>query len=403
MTPLGSGFWVNSIEAKQLGLDRRDGLGQHIRRYRNGRDLMSTPREVMAIDLFDLDAEKVRDLFPEVYQHILQTVKPERDRQNRESYKRLWWIFGEPRKELRPALQNLTRYIATAETAKHRVFQFLESEIMPDQSIITICLSDSFYLGVLSSRIHVGWTLSQGSTLEDRPRYTKSQCFDPFPFPDPDEFTRARIASIAEKLDQHRKEVQAKHPGITLTQMYNVLEKLKSGAALSREDERVRDDGLVLILRELHEELDQAVAQAYGWPVDLPEQEVLARLVALNTARAAEEARGHVRWLRPEYQIPRFGSAAQKQEQLEADLGLAPAAAAKPRASFPSGAVEQTGAVMAALAASAQPLSALDVALTFRQGRKAEPQIRATLAAMARLGFLAIHDSGQRFSTLRAA
>jgi hypothetical protein len=337
-------------------------------------------------------------------------VKLQRDEQVTKSptkdakdYARKWWLFGKPREELRPALSGLPRYIATVETAKHRVFQFLDGDILPDNRLVVIASSDSYHLGVLSSLTHVAWALETGGTLEDRPIYTKSLCFDPFPFPDPDEFTRTRIAAIAEKLDQHRKEVQAKHPGITLTQMYNVLEKLKSGAALSREDERVRDDGLVLILREHHEELDAAVAQAYGWPVDLPEQEALARLVALNKARAAEEAKGHVRWLRPDYQIPRFGSPAQKQEQLEADLGLAPAAAAKPRASFPSGAVEQTGAVMAALAASPVPLSALDVALTFRQGRKAEPQIRATLAAMARLGFLAIHDSGQRFSTLRAA
>jgi SAM-dependent methyltransferase len=207
MTPLGSGFWVNLREARHLGLDRRVGLDQYIRPYRNGRDLTSVPREVMAIDLLGLDAREVRDRFPEVYQHILQTVRPERERQNRESYKRLWWIFGEPRKELRPALQNLTRYIATAETAKHRVFQFLDSRIMPDQSIIAICLSDSFCLGVLSSRIHTSWAFRLGGTLEDRPRYTKSYCFDTYPFPASDEFTRARIASIAEKLDEHRKDV----------------------------------------------------------------------------------------------------------------------------------------------------------------------------------------------------
>jgi hypothetical protein len=185
--------------------------------------------------------------------------------------------------------------------------------------------------------------------------------------------------------------------------MYNVLEKLKSGAALSKQEERLCNDGLIFILKELHEELDAAVAQAYGWPVDLPEQEVLARLVALNKQRAAEEAKGHVRWLRPDYQIPRFGSAHEKQEQLEADLGLPAAAAAKAKVNFPAGAVEQAGAVMAALAAAATPLSALDIALSFKQGRKAEPQVRATLAAMARMGFIAVHDAGTRFALRRAA
>jgi Fe2+ or Zn2+ uptake regulation protein len=283
------------------------------------------------------------------------------------------------------------------------VFLFQDGSVLPDDALIVIAVSDSLHLGVLSSSIHAHWVTARGGTLEDRQRYNKSLCFDPFPFPACDEFTRARIASIAERLDQHRKSVQAAHPDITLTQMYNVLEALKSGAALSASEQRVRDDGLVLILRELHEELDHAVAQAYGWPADLPEQEVLARLVALNKARAGEEAKGHVRWLRPDYQIPRFGSAREKEEQFEADLGIAPAAAPKSRPSFPSGAVEQTGAVMAALAASSAPLSALDIAQGFRQGRKVEPQVRATLAAIARMGFIAVHDGGSRFALRRAA
>jgi Fe2+ or Zn2+ uptake regulation protein len=343
--------------------------------------------------------------YPEVYQHLLITVKPERDI-NREPYRReKWWLFGRKNAVLRPALKGLPRYIATVETAKHRVFQFLDASILPDNMLVAVASDDAFHLGVLSSSIHVAWAIKSGGWLGvgNDPRYSKSRCFDPFPFPATDAFTRARIASIAEKLDQHRKSVQAAHPDITLTQMYNVLEALKTAAALTPAEQRVRDDGLVLILRELHDELDAAVAQAYGWPADLPEQEVLARLVALNKARAGEEAKGHVRWLRPDYQIPRFGSPREKEEQLEADLGMAPAAAPKSRPSFPSGAVEQTGAVMAALAASSTPLSALDIAQGFRQGRKVEPQVRATLAAIARMGFIAVHDGGSRFALRRAA
>ncbi len=402
----GAGFIVTPQEAQHLGLGRRTGLERHIRPYRNGRDLMSTPRDVMVIDLFGVDAQEVRDIYPEVYQHILQTVKPERDANNRESYKRSWWVFGEPRKDLRPAMAGLTRYIATVETAKHRVFQFLGSEILPDNKLIVLAFEDAFMLGVLMSQIHFAWYVANSAKIgmyDGDAVYVKSRCFDPFPFPAADEFTRARIAAIAERLDAHRKQVQTAHPGITLTQMYNVLEKLKTGQPLSAEDQRIRDEALVLVLKDYHEELDAAVAQAYGWPAGLAEQDVLARLVALNRERAAEEAKGHVRWLRPDYQIPRFGSPREKEEQLEADLGLAPAAAPKSRALFPSGAVEQTGAVMAALAASSAPLSAADIAQGFRQGRKVEPQVRATLAAIARMGFIAVHDGGTRFALRRTA
>lgn len=406
MMLFGSGFLVSPKEAGLLGINVRAGLNKYIRTYVNGRDLTSRSRDLMVIDLFGLQAEEVRDQYPEVYQHLLRTVKPERDKNRDQDIKRRWWLFGRTRDEIRPALNGLPRYIATVETAKHRVFQFLDAEILPDNKIVVLALDDAFQLGVLSSRTHFLWFVANSAKIgmyEGDAVYVKSRCFDPFPFPDPDEFTRARIAALGEKLDAHRKSVQAAHPDITLTQMYNVLEKLKSGETLTAPEERLRDDGLILILRELHDELDAAVTQAYGWPATLTEDEILARLVALNKERATEEAKGKVRWLRPEYQIPRFGSAREKEEQLEADLGLPQAAAAKTRPSFPSGAVEQTGAVMAALAAAPRPLSAADIAQGFRQGRRVEPQVRATLAAMARLGFIAVHDGGQRFSTMRAA
>ena len=105
----------------------------------------ATPRGVMVIDLFGLQADEVRKRFPEVYQHILETVKESKDkegksewprRNNRESYRLNWWIFGEPRRDFRPALKGLPRYIATVETAKHRIFQFLDASILPDNKLI---------------------------------------------------------------------------------------------------------------------------------------------------------------------------------------------------------------------------------------------------------------------------
>jgi hypothetical protein len=388
-------------------------LERHIRLYRNGRDLTGTPREVMAIDLFGLEIDDVRERFPEVYQHLRREVKEKiviengeekkvgRDWNNRQSYKDLWWIFGEPRKDLRPALTDLPRYIATVETAKHRIFLFLDASILPDNKLVAIATANAFHLGLLSSYIHTRWAWHSGGLLEDRPVYVKSLCFDPFPFPDPDPLIRARIAGLAERLDSHRKDVQAAHPEITLTAMYNVLEKLKAKSALLPAEDTILRDGLVLILKELHDELDDAVAEAYGWPKDLSDEDILARLVDLNKERAAEEARGVVRWLRPDYQIPRFGTAKEKQEQLEADLAVATAPKAKP--AFPQDPVAQTAAIMSALAAASEPLGPSELAQGFKQGRKAEARIKATLASLARTGFIAVHDGGRRFSLRRAA
>jgi hypothetical protein len=106
---IGSGFIVTPQEANELGLGRVPGMDKHIRHYRNGRDLTATPRGVMVIDLFGLSEEEVRDRFPEVYQWVYERVKPERDQNNRKSYRDKWWIHGEPRANFRPALKGLNR------------------------------------------------------------------------------------------------------------------------------------------------------------------------------------------------------------------------------------------------------------------------------------------------------
>jgi hypothetical protein len=74
-----------------------------------------------------------------------------------------------------------------------------------------------------------------------------------------------RIRALAEQLDAHRKTLQAAHPDLTLTGLYNVLDQLRSGEALSTKNKTVHEQGLVSVLRTLHDELDVAVQAAYGW------------------------------------------------------------------------------------------------------------------------------------------
>jgi hypothetical protein len=243
--------------------------------------------------------------------------------------------------------------------------------------------------------------------LEDRPRYHNTTCFAHFAFPPRPPDGGEHLGEIAEELDAHRKRVLADHPHLTLTGLYNVLEKLRAGidpSALSPPDRRIFDDGLVLILKELHDRLDAAVADAYGWAADLSDKELLARLVALNQERAQEEANGLVRWLRPDYQIPRFGTAQQKQQLALRGGGMraapAPEEASKP--AFPADDMAQTAAVMAALASAAQPLDAGDLAGSFRRGRRITDKVRSVLGALQRMGFVATQDEGQTWSLRRA-
>lgn len=396
----GRGFVLSQGEAEHLGLEHTPGVATYVRPYVNGRDLIAPGRIRYVIDLFGQDVDSVRSRFPALYQHLLVSIKPIRDKNNRESYRRNWWLFAEPRSEFRPALNGLRRFVATTETTKHRHFQFVDGRIVPDHMVVAVATEDAFHLGVLSSRIHVTWALRVGGWLGmgNDPRYSKSRCFDTFPFPEANEAHRVEIRLIAEELDAHRKRQQEQHPTLTLTDMYNVLEKIRGGAmpaSLDTNERGIFDDGLALVLKELHEKLDAAVAVSYGWPVNLTEEEILTRLVALNKARAIEEARGLVRWLRPEYQIERFGSPAEKAEQFEADLVAAEQKA--PKQPFPAKDIAQTAAVMAALAASPGPLEVEAVAAAFRQGKRIEPKVRAVLVALTRMGFVAMPDSGKGF------
>jgi SAM-dependent methyltransferase len=325
----GPGFIVTPDDAKRLGLGRIRGIEEYIRPYRNGKDLTGHTRGVLVIDLHGLTEQQVKERYPEIFQWVAERVKPERDLNNERYRRENWWLFGRKNTELRAAVSGLRRYIATPETAKHRFFVFLDAQIRPDNKVIAIGSDDAALLGSLSSRIHICWTLAAGSKLEDRPVYVKTTCFDPFPFPACSEAQKQRIRNLGEALDAHRKRQQALHPTLTITGMYNVLEKLRSGEPLDDKEREIHELGLVSVLKQIHDDLDAAVFEAYGWPATLTDDEILERLVALNHERAEEEKRGLVRWLRPEFQNPEGARAATQVSLVEAGLETAePAKAA---------------------------------------------------------------------------
>ncbi|RWE64270.1 DNA methyltransferase [Mesorhizobium sp.] len=392
----GDGFIVTRAKALELGLGRRLGLDRHIREYRNGRDLTSRRRGVMVIDLFASAASEVRRDFPEVYQHLLDTVKPERDRNNRASYREKWWWFGEPRRELRPAIEGLPRYIATVETMKHRIFQFIDGMVLPDNKLIVMALDDAFALGVLSSRVHVAWSLAAGGKLGvgNDPVYVKSKCFDTFPFPDANASARAEVGAIAEELDETRKRVLAEHPDLTLTALYNVLEAIRTAGVLSRKDLDIRSRGRVLILRELHDRLDAAVVKSYGWHAEIDPEQILDSLVLLNQVRAAEERRGFIKWLRPEYQIDKIGPLAHRGDRVQAIRATRVRAKKAP---FPAARVDQARVVLDLMARAKAPLSAEEIAVAFRSPDETIAEVRDVLQSLVRLGQAESYDQGRSF------
>ncbi|MGJ8723300.1 MAG: class I SAM-dependent DNA methyltransferase [Roseibacillus sp.] len=352
----GSGFIVTPEIATSLELSSVAGARKIIHDYRNGRDLAASPRLVKVIDAFGSTAEELQNDHPGIFQHLLNTVKPERDNNKRESRKKLWWIFGEPNQKLREQLAGLPRYIATVETSKHRFFTFLDQSILPDNKLVNIAVADPASLALLSSPPHVAWALATGSKLGvgNDPVYVKTRCFETFPFPDlPEGPLKERLRDLGEQLDAHRKSRQAEHPDLTLTGMYNVLEKLRKEEPLTDKDKVIHDQGLVTLLKQIHDQIDQATYEAYGWSdlwqwqqdalrgtcydpedettsqlevepgklheaiapyLEKYEQVLLQRLVDLNHERAAEEAQGKIRYLRPEFQDPEGTQRATEQD-----------------------------------------------------------------------------------------
>ena len=378
----GAGFIVTPEKARELGLGEVPGLDRHIRNYRHGRDITSRPRGLMVIDLDSLEIDEVRKDFPAVYQHVLTTVKPERDVNREPSRKRFWWRFGRRNTELRSALRGLRRYISTPETAKHRFFVFLDASVLPDNKLANIASSDAFVLGVLSSRIHVAWALAAGSRLGvgNDPVYVKTACFEPFPFPDATEPQRERIRFLGEQLDAHRKRRQEAHPNLTITEMYNVLEELHAGQPLSAASQAIHDQGLISVLRDLQDDLDRAVPEAYGWPPDLSTEDILFRLVELNAARAAEERSGLVRWLRPEFQETAATQTGLGVEMKEEE----PPPARGARLSWPPYLPERVRAVRDFLMQAPAPVAPETVARNFIRARV--PDVTAILETLTALG-----------------
>ena len=164
----GTGFKVTPQQATTLGLGTTPGLENYILLYRHGRDIAGHPRGLMLIDLYSLSVDQVRKKFPKVYQHVFDRVKPKRNQNNRKSYQENWWIFGEPRSELRPVLEILDRYIVTAETLKHRFFQFLDANIRADNMLTCIGSDAASLLATLSSRVNVCWSRLLQNCRADR-------------------------------------------------------------------------------------------------------------------------------------------------------------------------------------------------------------------------------------------
>ncbi|PAP78616.1 hypothetical protein BSZ37_01960 [Rubrivirga marina] len=390
----GRGFVLTPDEAERMKAQVGD--DPHVRPTLNGRDLTAPPRERYALDFYGLTADETRDRYPEAFERLVREVKPARDTNRRKSYRENWWLFAEPRPTLRSALAGLPRYIATPETAKHRLFQFLDASILPEHKIIAIAFDDAYHLGVLSSSVHGEWADRAGGRLGvgNDPVYNTTRCFQPFPFPNATDAQADAIRQFGEAIDAHRKARQSEHPGLGLTDLYNAVQALRLGRDLTAKERRAADDGLAHTLLDLHRRLDRAVLDAYGWG-DLDAEAptfraaVLDRLVALNAERRAEEEAGTVRYLRPAFQNP--GAPAQGGLDLRTPAPVAVDDEPDTRP-WPDALAGRTVAVRQAVAAGASTPAEVAARFDGATPRAAEE----VLDALAELGL--VHHVGDAFT-----
>jgi type II restriction/modification system DNA methylase subunit YeeA len=246
-----------------------------VRPWMNGLDVTRRPRGMWIIDFGLNRSERDAALYEAPFEYVKEHVKPFRDTVARRRYRERWWLHAEAIPGMRRSFAHLARFIATPALAKHRLFVWLSTETLPDHQLVVVCRDDDYTFGVLHSCVHESWARGVGTQLrevESGFRYTPTTCFETFPFPRPTDAQREAIAEEARDLDRLRTG-WLNPPGLseadlakrTLTNLYNARPSW---------------------LAQAHERLDAAVMAAYGWPADLDREELLARLLALNLARA---------------------------------------------------------------------------------------------------------------------
>ncbi len=276
---------------------------QIVRPLMRGETFLEDPRQNpdrYVIDFGNMSEEEARQ-WPELFEIVERRVKPYRSKAKRDRVRKIWWQFGEVRPGLRRASTSLAKLLMRPKISVHHLFGHVDGEVMISAPHVAFVDASYEFFSWVHSRVHETWVSAFGAMLEDRISYTASDCFETFPLPSRTAAERCRDIGYA--YEALRSEILiARNEGLTKT--YNRFHaRGKNAADIDR-------------LRALHHEMDVAVLRAYGWddladcaapefieqeadegktpktrldwPTDFKD-EVLARLLALNATRAAEE------------------------------------------------------------------------------------------------------------------
>lgn len=295
---LGMGFVLSPEEAQEwIAADARN--AEVLFPYLNGEDLNSSPDASASrwvIDFNDWDETRAAT-YALPYQRISDRVRPERQRRKpdgafalRKPLPERWWQYAEKRPAMRKAIAELPEVLVIARISKTVMpLRVPTGSVMNEKTVVFTGVSYSDQ-ALLSSSLHLVWAVKYSSTLETRVNYSPSDVFLTFPRPPGTD----RLEAIGQVLDSERRAIMVSR-GLGLTKLYNLVN-----------DPHVHSDADVLRLRDIHVEIDLAVASAFGWD-DIPlshgfhvhrqmerwtispaaRVEVLDRLLAENRRRAA--------------------------------------------------------------------------------------------------------------------
>jgi len=304
-----------------------------LRPFRNGSDIVRADSKRWVIDYGVATRLKLPPVTRDRFKHLEKFVRPFREKNNRAHYREKWWIHAEARPGFRAATAPIPRYLGTARVAKHRLFVWLDSVVLPDSKVIALAFADDCRFGILHSRLHELWTLAtcgwhgKGNDAT----YNPTECFETFPFPRPTPAQEAAIAAAAKELNEcanagsirpngRARNFWSSPPAWTAVALYVDCGGKRSATPLSpapgaqsavaadalpahskiglarypRLVPRDADCAAKLKKRTLtnlynerpawldlaHKKLDAAVAAAYGWPADLSDEQILEKLLA---------------------------------------------------------------------------------------------------------------------------
>ncbi len=274
--------------------------------WANGRDITDRNEDFWIIDFGTSAGQEAASFYEAPFRHVLLHVEPTRRELRRRNHRDRWWIHQEARPGMRRALGQLTRFAVTPRVATHRMFVWLSKPTLPDSRLVVIARDDDTSIGILHSRPHELWSLRLGGMhgVGNDPQYTPSLGFITFPFPEgltpnipaaqyANDPRAVAIAEAARELNEKRE------AWLNPPEWVDCVPEIVPGypdriVAKAGHENDLKTRTLTKLYNErpawldhLHKALDAAVAVAYGWPADLSDEEILARLFALNQERAA--------------------------------------------------------------------------------------------------------------------